>query len=631
VGIIKQNRKLLLLLIDVFVVAAVYLFSYFFFHYLSDGIAQPAVLFLLPMLLLLYAFSFWLFNVQKIIWRYAAVKQYMVCGAAALVAEGYFSLAAVLLHVELPAEFQALRISLTVGTLWFIRIGYLLILNRLRCKKQEKEEMASHTDQAKKRVLLVGAGAGCKLLLEELQRNSAAQYQPVCIVDDDIAKIGRIIEEVKVANNTMAIPELCQKFDIEVIIFCILNISNADKQRILELCLQTSCIVMKLPDVVSFLDTKQSALDALRNIDIEDLLGRETIRLKNSKVREFITGKVVMVTGGGGSIGSELCRQIAAEKPKKLIILDIYENNAYGIQQELWRKYGQTVNIEVAIASVRDAEKMNKLFCRERPQVIYHAAAHKHVPLMETSPEEAVKNNVEGTWNVARSASRYGAEKFVLISSDKAVNPTSVMGATKRCCEMIISCMNEISKTDFIAVRFGNVLGSNGSVIPLFQQQIAEGGPVTITHPDIIRYFMTIPEAVSLLLEAGSMGNSGEIFILDMGQPVKILDLAVKMIRLVGLVPGKDIELKFIGLRPGEKLYEELLLDEENIKETDNHQIFIGNAFHVDVASFLKSLDLLLQAAKNNDSAKCFSMLYDIIPNYTGSLAQSNLESLAYA
>ena len=384
-------------------------------------------------------------------------------------------------------------------------------------------------------------------------------------------------------------------------------------KKILEICRETNCQLKILPGIFQLLNGDVS-VSKLREVQIEDLLGRDPIRVNLDEIMGYVSNKVILVTGGGGSIGSELCRQIASHNPKQLIIVDIYENNAYDIQQELRRTYPE-LDLVVLIGSVRNTHRMNSIFEQYRPQIVYHAAAHKHVPLMEDSPNEAVKNNVFGTYKTAKAASRYGVERFVLISTDKAVNPTNIMGASKRMCEMVIQMLNKESKTDFVAVRFGNVLGSNGSVIPLFKKQIAEGGPVTVTHPDIIRYFMTIPEAVSLVLQAGSYAKGGEIFVLDMGEPVKILDLAKNLIRLSGYVPNEDIMIEFTGLRPGEKLYEELLMDEEGLLDTPNKQIHIGRPIDFDEELFKKQLDELYEEA-NGDEIDIKAAVQKIVPTY---------------
>ena len=387
----------------------------------------------------------------------------------------------------------------------------------------------------------------------------------------------------------------------------------------MELCSQTECKIKMVPYLSQLLfdDEKPQLLNQVKDIKIEDLLGRDPITFDKTEIRHFIENKVCMVTGGGGSIGSELVRQIAKYSPKQVIIVDIYENNAYDIQQELKLEYDNTLKLVTLIASVRDYDKMESVFKQYKPQVVFHAAAHKHVPLMETSPAEAVKNNVFGTWNMVTLAEKYGVERFVMISTDKAVNPTNVMGATKRCCEMIVQYKSQNgSKTEFVTTRFGNVLGSNGSVIPLFRRQIEAGKPVTVTHPDIIRYFMTIPEAVSLVLQAGAMANGGEIFVLDMGDPVKITTLAENLIRMYGKVPYKDVEIRFTGLRPGEKLFEELLMDEEGLKSTANKKIFIGNQIDIEQDKLLSQLDQLRSYAEKNDAEKTVELLCDIVPTF---------------
>ena len=407
--------------------------------------------------------------------------------------------------------------------------------------------------------------------------------------------------------------DACAHYGIGEIIFAIPSASNQIKKEILEICKETGCKLKTLPGMYQLINGDIS-VSKLKDVEIEDLLGREPIKINIDDIIGYVRGKVVMVTGGGGSIGSELCRQIAAHNPKQLIVVDIYENSAYEIQQELERKYPH-MDLKILIASVRNTGRMDDIFRMYRPNIVYHAAAHKHVPLMEDSPNEAIKNNVFGTYKTARAADKYGVERFVLISTDKAVNPTNIMGASKRICEMIIQMMNENSKTNFVAVRFGNVLGSNGSVIPLFKKQIAEGGPVTVTHPEIIRYFMTIPEAVSLVLQAGAYAKGGEIFVLDMGEPMKIVDLAKNLIKLSGYKVGDDIEIKFTGLRPGEKMYEELLMDEEGLKKTDNKMIFIGRPIEFDKDVFVLQLQKLKEAAEGeNDNIR--DCVKEIVPTY---------------
>ena len=457
------------------------------------------------------------------------------------------------------------------------------------------------------------------------------QYYPVCIVDDDPKKQSRDINSIPVVGKVEDIPQICRAKNIETILIAIPSCTVQERKRISSICAKTGCTVKTLPYLHQMID-KESLLKQAETIRVEDLLGRDPIQFNVEELSAFIRGKVCLVTGGGGSIGSELCRQIASFQPDKLIIVDIYENNAYEIQQELLHVYGDKLSLYVHIASVRDFAKMDRLFRMYRPHLVFHAAAHKHVPLMETSPEEAVKNNVIGTLHTAALADSYSCEKFVLISTDKAVNPTNVMGATKRCCEMIVQYMAQQSEsTEFVAVRFGNVLGSNGSVIPLFKKQIEDGGPVTVTHPDIIRYFMTIPEAVSLVLQAGYMAHGGEIFVLDMGKPVKIVTLAENLIRMYGYEPNVDIQIVYTGLRPGEKLFEELLMDEEGLKPTYNEKIFIGNQIEVDIDRFIDQMVELSASAKMNDSAAVIRILQQIVPTFTHKDKSSEAKSSAHA
>ena len=426
----------------------------------------------------------------------------------------------------------------------------------------------------------------------------------------------RTIAGVGVAGTTYDIPRLCKELDIEVILFTISQISISDKKRILDTCAGTHLDVKIIPNIYNLMTSGVPITSSIRQVEVDDLLGRESVVFNTEKYGKYHIGQTVLVTGGGGSIGSELCRQIASLKPRHLIILDIYENNAYDIQQELIRKHGSDLSFEVQIASVRDKKKLEHIFKTHDIDVVFHAAAHKHVPLMETNPEEAVKNNVFGTLKLIEVADKYHVKNFVQISTDKAVNPTNVMGATKRICEMLIQMMGMRSKTNFVAVRFGNVLGSNGSVIPLFKEQIRTGGPVTVTHPDIIRYFMTIPEAVSLVLTAGSIAKGGEIFILDMGEPVKIKVLAENLIRLSGYKPHEDIKIEYTGLRPGEKLYEELLLNEEGITKTDNKKIYIGRPIEFDNEALFRHLKNLYYAAYRNDKDEVEQLIAEIVPTF---------------
>lgn len=462
--------------------------------------------------------------------------------------------------------------------------------------------------------MIVGAGEACNVVMKELELSTELDSRICCIIDDNPRKRGTYIHGVKVVGGRESILENAEKYAINEIIVAIPSANKREQRKILNICQKVPNCEMKILPGVYQLVNGEVSVSKLRNVEIEDLLGRDPIEITTEKIGRYVADKVVLVTGGGGSIGSELCRQIAANGVRQLIIFDIYENNAYDIQQELKQKYPY-LDLVVLIGSVRNGRKVNSVFAQYRPDIVYHAAAHKHVPLMEDSPNEAIKNNVFGTYKVALAADKYRVSKFVLISTDKAVNPTNIMGASKRMCEMIIQTFSNRSETEFVAVRFGNVLGSNGSVIPLFKKQIEAGGPVTVTHPDIIRYFMTIPEAVSLVLQAGASAKGGEIFVLDMGQPVKIADLAKNLIRLSGYKEGVDIEIKYTGLRPGEKLYEELLMEEEGLQSTENELIHIGRPIEFDEEEFLVDLEELYQAAyAETDHMK--TIVKKIVPTY---------------
>ena len=465
------------------------------------------------------------------------------------------------------------------------------------------------------RIMLIGAGDAGRLLLRELSNAGGRFGQVVCIIDDDAGKQGKYLETVKIVGGRSSILEAARAYYVTQIIFAIPTATPAQRRDILEICKHTGCRIRVLPEIIDLLDG-QVRMAQVKDVQVEDLLGREPVQLDTGVVSAFLTGKSVLVTGGGGSIGSELCRQIAQFRPEKLVVLDIYENNAYDIQQELRLKYGKNLALQVEIASVRDKERIYQIFEQLRPQVVFHAAAHKHVPLMEKNPAEAVKNNIFGTYHVVRAAERFGAEKFVMISTDKAVNPTNFMGATKRFCEMILQSRVE-SPTRFCAVRFGNVLGSNGSVVPLFKRQIASGGPVTITDKRIIRYFMTIPEAAQLVLEAGAIAKRSQIFVLDMGEPVKILTLAENLIRLSGLEPYRDIDIREIGLRPGEKLYEELLMSSETLTKTQNKKIFVEQQSPIDPAAIMSALVRLDRAVTEEvPDRELIRLLREIVPTY---------------
>lgn len=549
-------------------------------------------------------------------WRHFNEKDYLSCIAGMTVG--------MVTSTVLQSFFSKQTIVLFLFINYFISV-FGIILFRYIFKNAFLDNYEFDNMQSGRRTMIVGAGCATIMILTELKNaksdfnNPLRDIVPVCLIDDDKTKKSLAIEGVKVMGTTNDIPELCRTLGIELIIFSIPSCTADDHKRILNICSKTRCEIKVVPYLSNLLldGSENQITRQIKDIKIEDLLGREPVTFDKSDIRKLINNKVCMVTGGGGSIGSELVRQIAKYKPKQIIIIDIYENNAYNIQQELIMEYGSTLNHETIIASVRDYKKMDSVFKKYKPDIVFHAAAHKHVPLMETVPEEAVKNNIMGTLNVATLAEFYEAEKFIMISTDKAVNPTNVMGATKRCCEMIVQYKSQYSqKTEFVTTRFGNVLGSNGSVIPLFRHQIESGKPVTVTHPDIIRYFMTIPEAVSLVLQAGAMAHGGEIFVLDMGKPVKITTLAENLIRMYGKTPYKDVEIKFTGLRPGEKLFEELLMNEEGLRSTANKKIFIGNQLQIDPQVFLSKLETLSEYAKENNSEKTVEMLSEIVPTF---------------
>ena len=505
------------------------------------------------------------------------------------------------------------RSSMIVGFLFsyvcsvMIRFAYRLWLTALR-----RISHAAHASGLKN-VMLIGAGDAGRALALEFSNSDFVKDHLACVIDDNPVKRNKRLCGAPIVGNRYDIPNMAKQYKIDKIIFAIPSCTAKTRKEILDICSTTGCEVQMLPGIFQMVNGDVS-VSKLRRVDPQDLLGREAIKVDLGQIMEYIGGKVVLVTGGGGSIGSELCRQIARANPRQLIIFDIYENNAYDIQMEL-RRTCPELNLEVLIGSVRNTSRVDYVMSHYKPELIFHAAAHKHVPLMEDSPNEAIKNNVFGTYKMAKAAAKYGARRFVLISTDKAVNPTNIMGASKRLCEMVVQMMNRQSKTEFVAVRFGNVLGSNGSVIPLFRRQIESGGPVTVTHPDIIRYFMTIPEAVSLVLQAGAYAKGGEIFILDMGEPVKIDTMARNMIRLSGYEPDVDIKIQYTGLRPGEKLYEELLMKEEGMQETANKLIHIGKPIEMDDEKFCQQLDRLEKACKAEVS-NMKDIVAEIVPTY---------------
>ncbi|WFR56251.1 nucleoside-diphosphate sugar epimerase/dehydratase [Anaerocolumna sp. AGMB13025] len=530
---------------------------------------------------------FTLFRLYNSLWKYAGIDE-LVNIIFACTVSGILQIIGMhfILTIHVPRSYYPLS---TLFMMALISVSRFFYRYARRLAKRNPGSGVS-------RIMIIGAGEAGSSIIREIAVSGYVKGTVICAIDDNKDKLGSYIQGIKVVGDRTKIIEAAEKHEITDIFIALPSVSRKEIREILEICKETGCALKILPGMYQLINEEVS-VTRLRDVEIEDLLGREPVKIDMEGIMNYVKGKIIMVTGGGGSIGSELCRQIVKNGPKRLIIVDIYENNAYFIQQELKSEYPE-LDLVVLIASVRNSSRMNHIMEQYKPEIIYHAAAHKHVPLMEDSPNEAIKNNVGGTYKMAKAADTYGVQKFILISTDKAVNPTNIMGASKRICEMIIQAYNKRSKTEFVAVRFGNVLGSNGSVIPLFKEQILRGGPVTVTHPDIIRYFMTIPEAVSLVLQAGAYAKGGEIFVLDMGEPVKITELAKNLIRLSGYEPGRDISIEYTGLRPGEKLYEELLMDEEGLQDTQNKLIHIGKPIEMDEEAILKEVEALDQAAK---------------------------------
>lgn len=565
----------------------------------------------LPYSIVITLLLFWAFHLYQSLWQYAGTPEiiniFLSCVLSALSQM-------IIVHMILKWPYPRSSYVFFGGFLLACVVGSRFFYRAFRTFIEKRTDMAKSVN-----VMVIGTGESANLLIREMKSSSYIQKNALCVIDDFNTRVGSYIHGVKVVGGRDDILENVARYDIDEIIIAMPSAPKSQIREILDICKQTKCELKTLPGMYQLVNGDVN-VSQLRKVDVIDLLGREQIQVDLDSIMGYVMNKVILVTGGGGSIGSELCRQIAEKNPKQLIIFDIYENSAYDIQQELIKKYPE-LDLKVLIGSVRNTNRVNQIFEKYHPDIVYHAAAHKHVPLMEESPNEAIKNNVLGTWKVADAADKYGTGKFVMISTDKAVNPTNIMGATKRICEMIVQAYNSKSKTEFVAVRFGNVLGSNGSVIPLFKKQIAAGGPVTVTHPDIIRYFMTIPEAVSLVLQAGAYAKGGEIFVLDMGEPVKILDLAKNLIRLSGYIPGEDIKIEFTGLRPGEKLYEEMLMAEEGLKQTKNKLIHIGEPIEFDEEEFFKELEeLAVESRDELSNEEIKEWVKKLVPTYKPSI-----------
>lgn len=608
---IPANRIIALILLDIMsIVVAAFTALYIRFDFSFNGIPSEYLQKferIIPYSIIITLVFFAIWKLYKSVWRYASATELLNIVFATTCASVGQIIICHLLNEKMPRSYYVLYWFLLFGMTCIIRFSYriLRLINSKRSEFSGKKE--------RNNVMLIGAGAAANAILKEIETSRYLNLNAKCIIDDNSGCHGKFLRGVPIVGGRNKIIDAVGEYGIDEIIFAIPSASTRVRKEILDICKETGCKMRTLPGMYQLINGDVS-IAKLKEVEIKDLLGRDPIKINTEEVLGYVKDKTVLVTGGGGSIGSELCRQIAAHQPQQLIIVDIYENNAYDIQQELIRKYPK-LDLVVLIASVRNKERIDSIFEKYRPNIVYHAAAHKHVPLMEVSPNEAIKNNVFGTYRTVQAADKYGTEKFVLISTDKAVNPTNVMGASKRMCEMVIQMMNRQSKTNFVAVRFGNVLGSNGSVIPLFKKQIAEGGPVTVTDPNIIRYFMTIPEAVSLVLQAGAYAHGGEIFVLDMGEPVKIVDLATNLIKLSGYKPGEDIEIKFTGLRPGEKMYEELLMSEEGLKKTANKMIYIGKPIDFDDDVFKKQLDKIYRDAYD-ESDKIREDIKEMVPTY---------------
>ena len=582
-----MNRAVLLAFMDALIISVSYLIALILrFDLLFSQIPRNYIegyIWSMPFWIAATIVVFYAFRLYHSVWRLAGITEVGVMISAHLVLLIVYGAGILFMHLHMPRAYYFMGYILSFCLTTGMRFSYRLL--RAYSNRNPRFDSAKEQD----RIMVIGAGAAGQVLIRELQNTDKISTRVCCIIDDNPAKIGKMLEGVPIVGNRYDIVNMVKKYHINHIIYAIPATTGKNRKDILNLCKETGCRMQTVPGVYQLVNGEVS-VSKLRNVEITDLLGRAQVRVNNEEIFHVLRGKTILVTGGGGSIGSELCRQIAGAEPGRLIIFDIYENNAYEIQQELKRKYKE-LNLTVLIGSVRNTNRINSVMEKYKPDVVFHAAAHKHVPLMEDSPNEAIKNNVMGTYKTAVAAARHGVKKFVLISTDKAVNPTNIMGASKRLCEMVVQMMNrQCENTDFVAVRFGNVLGSNGSVIPLFKKQIAEGGPVTVTDKNIIRYFMTIPEAVSLVLQASYYAKGGEIFVLDMGDPVRIDDMARNLIRLSGYTPDVDIMIKYTGLRPGEKLYEELLMDEEGLQDTENELIHIGKPIEMDDEWFREKL-----------------------------------------
>ncbi|MCQ4796348.1 polysaccharide biosynthesis protein [Anaerofustis stercorihominis] len=601
----KNKRLAILFIVDALIVTFSSMMSLllrFDLFTIPSRFLYPALKFL-PLDIFIAILVLAVFKMYNRVWTYASMDEVMSALKASVVIELIYLLYHKFFDVGMPRSYYFFDI---------IFLFLLIALSRLSVRVFKGIIARREKSALKRNIMIIGAGSAGSLLIKEI-RNGMKSYDVVCIIDDNYNKVGKYIHNIPIVGARDDILNNIAKYDVDEVIIAMPSASVDTIRDIITICNQTSVKLKILPAIAKSLTS--SLTQKVREVNYEDLLGRDAVDIKNKELKKFVDGKTVMVTGGGGTIGSELCRQITANNPRRLIVVDIYENTAYELQMELKRKYPD-IDVVVLIASIRDMDRMESIFNKYKPEIVYHAAAHKHVPLMEYSPNEAVKNNCKGTLNLVKLADKYNVKRFVLISTDKAVRPTNVMGATKRICEMIIQSYNAKSETEFVAVRFGNVLGSNGSVIPLFLKQIEEGGPVTVTHKEVTRFFMTVREAVSLVIQAGLLAEGGEIFVLDMGKPVKIYDLAVNLIKLKGYIPGEEIKIDVVGLRPGEKMYEEILMEEEGLTGTKNHMIYIAKPVKIEIEEFLKEVGNLINVAYENNDYIIRNKIKKLCPTY---------------
>lgn len=611
---LKTSRKYLMVLMDIFLINLSYIFAY----YLRFNFAIPARELEIYknnaiIITVIYLIVFYFFKLYRSLWRYASIGEFIQAIEACITASLLSIVYGFTLGARLPVS-----VNLIAGLITILFVGGFRMSERIIYRYLDLKAKAGKSSP--KRVLVIGAGKAGTIIVKEMKLAREVNYLPVAFVDDDKYKLGTYIAGIKVMGTREDILDLSKKLQVDEILIAIAALDMKTKREIIDICKETGCKVKLIPGIYEIIDGRVT-LGKFREVKFEDLLGREPVKLDMEGISDYIKGRTIMVTGGGGSIGSELCRQIIKFQPKELIVLDNYENNSYVLQQE-FKRNGVGADIKYVITSVRDEKKLDSVFNKYRPEIVFHAAAHKHVPLMEENPSEAIKNNIFGTLNAALCSDKYKVKRFVMISTDKAVNPTNIMGATKRVCEMIVQSIDKRSETQFVAVRFGNVLGSNGSVVPVFIEQIKKGGPVTVTHKDINRFFMTIPEAAQLVLQAGVYAKGGEIFVLDMENPVKIYDLACDLIRLSGYIPNEDIKIEFVGLRPGEKLYEEVLTEEEGLNETAHKKIFIGRPTFDDFDTLMVKINEFREIVEEDDREKIISKLEEIVPTYTRFLSE---------